>query len=81
LLHGGVAGTLPLHLLASEHSPDLKEWLLSWVRSDLKFSEPIDWFHATQQGGNYSLPQQDETWVWTPAPAAALDALKELGKG
>ena len=81
LLHGGVAGILPLHLSASERSPDLKEWLCSWAGSNLKFAEPIDWFYAAQQGGDYSLPQRDETWVWIPAPAAALDALEELGKG
>jgi hypothetical protein len=72
---------LPLHLLASEHSPGLKDWLSSWVGPNLKFLEPIDWFYAAQQGGDYSLPQWDETWAWILAPAAALDALEELRKG
>lgn len=27
------------------------------------------------------MPQCNETWVWTPPPAAALDALEEFGKG
>jgi hypothetical protein len=81
LLHGGVAGILPLHLSLSECSLGLKDWLSSWAGPNLKFLEPIDWSYAVQQGGDYSLPQWDETWAWILAPAAAQDALEELGKG
>jgi hypothetical protein len=59
----------------------LKDWLSSWVGPNLKFLEPVDWFYPAQQGGDYSLPQRDETWAWILAPAAALDALEELRKG
>jgi hypothetical protein len=41
----------------------------------------MDWFYAAQQGGDFSLPQRDKTWVWAPPLAAALDALEELDKG
>ena len=75
LLHGG-SEILPLHLSAINHSPALKSWITSWAGDDLRFASPEDWFYTAQQAGDYTLPQQDETWVWAP-PAAALDALEE----
>jgi hypothetical protein len=82
LLHGWVAGILPLHLAIGIWAfPGFEKlaFLLGWP--NLKFLEPIDWFYAVQQGGDYSLPQWDETWAWILALAAALNALEELRKG
>jgi len=81
LLRQGPRGILPLHLSALDRSPDLACWARSWGGEDLRFAEPADWFYNAQQGGDYGLPQRDETWVWAPPPAAALDALEELGFG
>jgi hypothetical protein len=82
LLHGWVAGILPLHLAIGIWAfPGFEKlaFLLGWP--NLKFLEPIDWFYAVQQRGDYSLPQWDETWAWILALAAALNALEELRKG
>jgi hypothetical protein len=61
LLHGGISGILRLHLSAIEHSPILADWVKSWTTSKLKIAKPIDWCYNAQQGGDYGMPQRDET--------------------
>jgi len=81
LLEAARMNVLPLHLDPISCSPKLLPWLCSWAGESIKVAEPKDWFYAAQQGGDYMLPLRDETWVWTLAPAAAITALEELGKG
>jgi len=80
-LNDNISMLLLLHLSALECSPALRSWLQSWAGDGLFFASPRDWFYDAQQGGDYGVPQRDETWVWAPPPAAALSALEELGQG
>jgi hypothetical protein len=81
LLQGGVGSMLPLHLSAIDRSPALIDWVRGWAGKDVLVAEPSDWFYNAQQGGDFSLPQRDETWLWAPPPAAAITALEQLGIG
>jgi hypothetical protein len=62
---------VPLHLTALERSSSLKPWLESLLEGlDPHFLSPDDWFSQTNQEG---------TFVWTPAPAAADAVVERLG--
>lgn len=79
LIPGHQAGAVPLHLGAIERSESLLEWLQSWCGEDARAASPSDWFWEAQQAGQYDYPPTTTTWIWAPAPAAALDAIEELG--
>jgi len=71
---------MPLHLSPITRSPQLKQWLSTWIGHAMKIAEPADWFHQAQQSGLYQR-ESPTFWVWDLPPAAALDALEELGNG
>ena len=81
LLSGGPELMLPLHLTALDRSPGLEAWVKSWAGESVQVATPEDWFYSAQQGGDYSMPQRDKTWLWAPPPAAAITALEQLGMG
>jgi len=68
---------VPLHLSAKDRSPELLEWVLSWLTDlDARLGEPTilepeDWF-----GNGHS----EGTHVWCPAPAAAEVVAEQLGR-
>jgi hypothetical protein len=71
--------TIPLHLHPLERSTDLLDWLRSWL-SEFSLASPNDRYYRAQEAGRYDTnPQTPETWIWSLPPAAALDALEELG--
>ena len=79
---------VPLHLSALERSPDLLDWIRSWVPAkDLEVLTYEDWFlrgHGVQGGAKNSeglwIPEESkERWyLWMPPPAIADVALDEL---
>jgi hypothetical protein len=79
---------IPLHLSALEQSPQLKEWLLSWLGSDLEFLTPTDWFtrgHDQADGyydasGFWRHRYRSGLFLWSPPPGAAEIAIEELRK-
>ena len=62
---------LPLNVSAFEVKDNkLKDWCKSWMGSDYSSPlEPLDWFGKGHQPGVH---------IWSPPPAAALVAMKEL---
>jgi hypothetical protein len=61
---------IPLHLSALERSPKLKPWVESWwPDKSLEWLTHNNWFATPRRGGHF---------VWSPPPAAADAALKQL---
>ena len=61
---------IPIHQGALERSSTLKEWLTSYLCSDMVFLETSDWFHRAH--GEAPL------FVWSPAPPVADACLSQL---
>eukprot|EP00978_Attheya_sp_CCMP212_P000172 scaffold305_cov60-Attheya_sp.AAC.5 len=71
----GELQSVPLYLDPLVRSPQLKEWLHSWVLEDtstIRIAKPGDWF--------LNANKPTHTWIWSlpPAAAIAIDALEEL---
>lgn len=64
---------LPLNVSAFDYKDNtLEDWCKSWMGSDYSSPlEPCDWYERGHLGGVH---------VWSPAPAAALEALKQLAR-
>jgi hypothetical protein len=73
------ANTVPWHLSPVQRSPSLRGWLTTWLGEDFNLTEPKDWFGSAQLWGDYS--ETVRPWVWDLPPAAAIEALEELGNG
>ena len=80
---------LPLHKSALERSPELRNWIMSWIGvKDPIFLSPSDWFvrahdivgNSNPSGTNWKPLIKYGTYIWTPPPAAADVAIEELRK-
>jgi hypothetical protein len=79
---------IPLHLSASQQSPCLRDWILTWASEETVFLGPDEWFTighdvrgwAHERQGLAHPIIQHGTYVWEPPPAAADAALEELRK-
>jgi hypothetical protein len=73
LATGGLSlgGMVPLHLDATERSPNLGEWIQGWWESGRKLwiTEPRDWFNTAHTPGYFG---------WFPAPDAADAAIDQF---
>jgi len=65
---------VPLAFSAVERSPEVVEWIKSWVPEDLeaRFLKPDEWMSPFEKGKCY---------VWSPPPAAADFAVELLAEG
>jgi hypothetical protein len=72
---------LPLDCHPIKRSPDLLNGLRSWITEDFNISLPEDWFTRAQQNYSPQASVLSDIWIWSLPPAAALDALEELGRG
>jgi hypothetical protein len=79
---------LPMHETALKRHPQLKDWIIETMGTDLTLLKIVGWFergHDHVDGGKIGWDGhwpslQTGKYVWAPAPAAALVALKELRK-
>jgi hypothetical protein len=82
---------IPLHMSALERENKLIGWIKKWVTPQLddkivKFLEYDGWFEQghdivggrLNEDGVWSPEYEAGTFVWTPAPAAALVAVEQL---
>jgi hypothetical protein len=79
---------IPFHETATQRSPGVRDWIVSWLGSAAEFLAPQDWFeqgHDVSGGSNdlkgfwHSTFSQGKL-LWMPPPAAADVALEELQK-
>lgn len=93
LLEGVMVGKnmlsfVPLNLSAIDRSKGLLNWIHSWSDPNAELLTPEGWFTRGHGivGGNRNLDGEwaplynDKTYIWSPPPAAAFDAMSELIK-
>jgi hypothetical protein len=79
---------IPFHQSAIQRSPQVRDWIGSWLGPEAEFLEPKDWFERGHDvsGGSYDSKGfwrstfKPGKLVWAPPPGAANVALEELRK-
>jgi hypothetical protein len=90
IMNGQTMGSfIPIHLTASQRSPDILSWIKEWADPDTIELDPMGWFEAGHDITNWS-PSPDgferpiltlgRTYLWVPPPFACDVALAELRK-
>ena len=88
---GSMLSYIPLHLNALERSPELKQWIVSWLLpndrgEEITFLNYEGWFERGHDiiggkpncDGIWTPQYARSTYVWTPPPAGGLIAVEQL---
>ena len=80
---------IPIHLSAIDRSPEVKDWIESWIPSKVISLSPQDWFDVGHDIDGWDMSwdgfmrprlREGRVYLWTPPPFVADVAIAELRK-
>ena len=78
---------IPIHLLSTDQSPSLIQWIKDWTSPSIFHLQRVDWFDVghdmdgwTKLWDGFEWPRLSEgrIYLWTPPPFVADIAISEL---